>query len=317
MSMGLTHLPIKPVDLFNICRTLRLKKAKESPRSLRYELSAGQPARVVLEPWEHEIKLSAPSTYTGAKPLSIRTWGRDRLQILERLLPICKHVDIYLAGYGLPSFYVLDLGPATCTLASSGWTDTDWTGGASFELLTRRMSLSAEELLSVYDSLREDKFGTDHDLAAKTGLGVEKSRSAMSYLCQAGRAMVDLGGSVFRHRDLFFEPFDLKAANKVLRSSADDNNPAAKAARLIFEKGDARFRARRPVSTGYKLSGSVRGIQRSRVRPLLHVDHEGRIIEASCTCSTYKKLKMTKGPCEHILALRLIHMDRLEGEEKH
>ena len=64
---------------------------------------------------------------------------------------------------------------------------------------------------------------------------------------------------------------------------------------------NVRVIARRPVSTGYKLSGSARGSDGQRVRPLLHVNHEGHIIEASCTCAFYKKSKLTQGPCEHVL----------------
>jgi hypothetical protein len=52
------------------------------------------------------------------------------------------------------------------------------------------------------------------------------------------------------------------------------------------------------------------------VRPLVHVDHEGHVIEASCTCGHYLKFKLTRGPCAHILALRLAHMSRLENEDK-
>ncbi|HYT94149.1 MAG TPA: SWIM zinc finger family protein, partial [Gemmataceae bacterium] len=73
--------------------------------------------------------------------------------------------------------------------------------------------------------------------------------------------------------------------------------------------------ARRPVATGFKLSGSAKGSGSERVRPLMHVDHEGHIITAECTCGHYKKHKLTKGPCEHILALRLAHMARLESED--
>src|SRR5262249_7611717 len=91
--------------------------------------------------------------------------------------------------------------------------------------------------------------------------------------------------------------------------------PQEKAAQAIFEQGDVRIIARRPVATGYKLSGSARGgFEPGRVRPMLHVDPEGRIIEASCTCAFFKKSQLSKGPCEHILALRLAHVSRLEEE---
>src|SRR5262245_25666980 len=37
MSLGLTRFHMAPVDLFNICRYLRRRKARTSPRALRYE----------------------------------------------------------------------------------------------------------------------------------------------------------------------------------------------------------------------------------------------------------------------------------------
>ncbi len=80
----------------------------------------------------------------------------------------------------------------------------------------------------------------------------------------------------------------------------------------MLDRGDARIIAHRPVSTGYKVSGSAKGADGKRVRPRMHIDHEGRIVEASCTCRHYAKHKMTKGPCEHMLALRLAHMERIE-----
>jgi hypothetical protein len=333
MSLGLTRFHMAPVDLFNICRSLRRRKARTSPRALRYELEPGKPVRAVLEPWEDVIELTAAcpadggqplsleltpgAVYTGTKPLKIRTWGRDRLQTLARLLPLCKRIDVFLAGHGLPSIYVLDLGPLTFTLALSGWTDNDWTGGAAkFDLLTRRLLVSAADLARTYEVLKQEKRASDGAIATATGLGVEKCRSALSYLCQVGRAMFDLGGSVYRHRDLFPEPFTVKEALKVAAAPVQAKAPEEKAALEIFESGNVLLTARRPVSTGYKLTGSARGSGGERVRPLLHVDHDGHIVEASCTCGHYKKYKMTRGPCEHILALRLAHMDRLENEDR-
>src|SRR5207247_6438097 len=161
-------------------------------------LEGGQPLSLDLTPG---------AVYQGAKPLAIRTWGRDRLQTLARLLPVCKRIDVFLAGHGLPSVYVLDLGPLTFTLALSGWTDNDWTGGAKFDLLARRLTVTAAELTTTLDTLRQQRLGSEGALALATGLGVEKTRSALSYLCQVGRVMYDLAGNVYRHRELFAEPF--------------------------------------------------------------------------------------------------------------
>lgn len=312
MSMGMTHIQMAAVDLFNICRALRRRKARVSPRSLRYELEPGKRPKVVLEPWEQVIPLTGAEVFDGPKAVSIRTWGRDRFQVLARMIPICRRVDVYLAGYGLPSFYVLDLGAVTFTLGLSGWTDNDWTEGASFDLLTRQQDVTGTELMTVYESLHETRYATDQELSSRTGLNQEKCRSAASHLCGAGRAMVDLVNGVYRHRDLFSDPFTPKDAAKAVSAQAEEQNPDAKAARQIFENGDARFTARRPVSTGYKLTGSVKGGDGKRVRPLLHVDFESRIVDATCTCPKFKHSKLTQGPCEHMLALRLLHMELLE-----
>jgi hypothetical protein len=317
MAMGLHRFTLAPIDLFNICRFLARHHAKTSPRALRYELEPGRRVRVVFEPWEHVIELSPTAIYEGPKPLSVRTWGRDRLRVLQRLLPVVEKVDVYVAGQlGLPSVYVADLGDLTFTLALSGWTENDWSGGAKFDLLTRRLAVSAAELTSVYESLRATRYATDVSIAQATGLGVEKARSAASHLCQIGRAMYDLGGGVFRHRELFAVPFTAADAAAAVKPAETETDPEAKAARTIFQRGDVRVIARRPVSTGFKLSGSAKGVDGGRVRPLVSVDHAGQILEGTCTCAFFKKHQMTRGPCQHLLALRLAHMARLSEEDK-
>lgn len=314
MAMGLTSFEVAPIDLLNIIRFLNRNKTRTSPRALRWELVPGKRIRAVLEPWEYPVELA--TVFTGPKEMVVRTWGRDRLKTIARLLPVAKRVRVYVAGLGMPSMYDLDLGDVSFTLALSGWTDNDWAGGAKFDLLSRRLDGSAAELMVTYDALKGPRFGTEIDIAKKTGLGVEKTRSALSYLCQVGRVMFDLGNNVYRHRDLFFDAFTLKEAQGAVAAVIEEQNPFAKAARLIFDSDNCRVIARRPVATGFKLSGSVLGTKGDRVRPQLHVDHEGQIIEGSCTCSHHQSHQLTKGPCEHLLALRLAHMEKLEQEDK-
>lgn len=317
MAMGLSHFKMAPVDLYNITRYLQRRKAKTSPRALRYELEPGKPVRVVFEPWEHSITLSPLSKFTGAKAQSVRTWGRDRLRTLARLLHVTKGIDVYLAGFGLPSIYVLDLGPLVFTLGLSGWTDNDWTGGdTQFDLLTRQQTCTAQELMIVFEALRKVKRAPDEEIVKLTGLPLEKSRSALSYLCQTGRSMFDLAGGVYRHRELFLEPFTVKEAAAAVKPklSGAGSNPRETAAQAIFDGGNVRIIMRRPTKTGYKLSGSSKGADGKRVRPLLSVDKVGKIIEGTCSCDYFRSNKLTKGPCEHLLSLRLAHMDKLSKQ---
>lgn len=318
MSLGMTRLRLEPVDLYNLMRFLKRHRAKASPRAMRWELDPGKPVRVVMEPWEHAIELSPATVYDGAKKASIRTWGRDRLLTLARLIPVAQKVDVYLAGMGLPSMYVVDLGEISFTLGLSGWTDNDWTSGTQkFDLLTRRLPVSAVELTSTYEALKKVRYATDVALSTETNLGVEKTRSALSYLCQIGRGMFDLGGGVFRHRELFNEPFTVKEAVAAVKPAAPSQlTSEEKAGESIFASGGVLITARRPVSTGgYKISGSVKGTNGQRVRPVLTVDAAGHIVEATCSCAFFTKYGLTKGPCEHVMALRLGHMSRLEQED--
>jgi len=308
MSMGLSHFVLEPIDLYNLCRFLHRHKAHQSPRALRYELVPDQPVLAVLEPWEHTIVLNPERPYQGPTAQSVRTWGRDRLKNLVPLLGVCRKVDVYLAGFGMPSIYEADLGPVRFTLALSGWTDNDWTGAERFGLLTRRATTTAEELQLVYEKLRDLRRAGEGELCEAVGLTLEKTRSAVSYLCQVGRAMRDLGSGCFRHRDLFHEPFSASKALAMAERAAEESNPHAKAARAIVASDNVRLIARRPVATGVKLSGSAKGLDGERVRPLVHLDQQSNISEASCSCKFYEKHKLTQGPCEHILALRLLFL---------
>lgn len=315
MTLGLRRIRLAPVDVFNLCRLLGRFKAKSSPRALRWLLEPGRATRVVLEPWERVVELSPCSIDTGDKSMFIRTWGRDRIKLLERVLPMIRHVDVYLAGHGMPSIWVCDLGDVTLTLGLSGWTDQDWTAGASFELLGRRLDADAAALTSAYEILRRERKATIGGLAQLTGLGEQKTRACVSFLCQSGRAMFDLSSNLVRHRDLFFTPFSAQAAIAQAEQTSELQDPRAKAARAVFENGDARFTARRPYPGGYKLTGSVRGTEGERTRPLIDVDDAGRIVTATCTCKHFRTHRLTKGPCEHVLALRYAHMARLRAED--
>jgi len=87
MSLPVRRVPLSCEGLYGVLAFLKRHRARRSPRAIRFELEPGRPVSVVLEPWEQRIV--CPGTfYGGPRPETIRTWGRDRLRVLARLLPL-------------------------------------------------------------------------------------------------------------------------------------------------------------------------------------------------------------------------------------
>src|SRR5205085_8052957 len=101
MSLPMRRVPVSREGLYNVVAWLRRHKAAKSPRAVRFELQPGQPVAIVLEPWERRI-VPHGMPYNGPRAETIRTWGRDRLRGLARLLPLLGGADVYLLGSGLP-----------------------------------------------------------------------------------------------------------------------------------------------------------------------------------------------------------------------
>ena len=137
MSLPTIQFDLHPMDIYNICMVLRRHKEKKGPRGMRYVLEPGQPVKVVFEPWNLEI-VCARSPYTGSESQEVRVWGRRRIHILERLIPIAKKFTVHLLGTGMPSFYIADLGDMSFTLGLSGWTANDWSSSGNFDLMAPR-----------------------------------------------------------------------------------------------------------------------------------------------------------------------------------
>ena len=255
---------LAPIDLYNILFTLRLRKAKQAPRALRYELVPGQPPRIVLEPWDL-VLASNGGPYTGTRPMVVRTWGRNRLLVLSRLLPHARRVQVHLLGAGLPAFYVVDLGDVTFTLALSGWTDAGWAGVSTFDQLA----------------------AGDRDLAEL-------------------RAGVDLTRGTTFARPLLAAP----PPAETLRFR--DAREAA-AHRLLADAGTVTLAKVHDLGAeGERIEGQVDdGRAHRRFFAAFTIDREGRTAGASCTCPAFRRAGIKEGPCEHMIALRVLHVREL------
>lgn len=295
MTLPAVTFDLHPMDLHNMCFVLRRHKERKGPRSMRYVLQPGQPVKVVFEPWN--ITVECPrSIFQGKDPREIRVWGRRRIHILERLVPVAKKFTVHLLGRGLPSFYVADLGEMNFTLGLSGWTANDWSKSGNFDLMAPRAEVDDVTRRRVFEGLKEVWQERPDALAKRLGLDQDIVLGALAAYTQAGRAIYDLNKGVYRVRELSKEPLPLaklRFANE--REEAAQRFIEAGAVKLDTENVDAQGVAR--------LHGRVRDQGRS-YEPNLVIDGDQRLVQARCMCNFYMQNKLMRGPCEHMLALR-------------
>ena len=280
------------MDIHNLCFFLRRKKERHSPRSIRIQLKPGAPVEMVFEPWNE--KLVCPrAVYSGSEEIEIRLWGRRRLLILERLVPLAKSFEFHLLGTGLPSFVVADLGPMKFTLGLSGWTANDWSRAGQFDLLAPRRRTSTDIRERVFETIKQRWLGDVTEIANGAGAGVDRAdaASALAALAQHGRVMFDLDKQVWRFRELTREvlPFDQ------LRFLSDEERVADE----LINNGLVDVKQ----TNEHGATGVV--IENGREHSVtIETDHDDRLVDATCECHFYRKNRLRRGPCQHILALR-------------
>jgi hypothetical protein len=289
---------LAPIDLYNVLLALRMRKARTAPRGLRYELVPGEPPRLVLEPWDLVVR-STSGPYQGTQPRVVRTWGRNRLNVLARVLPHARRLQVAIAGPGLPSQYIVDLGDATLALALSGWTDAGWAGIAAFDLLAadddpRRIDALVEALATP---------STDAGLAERLGAPrAEVRRTLLGALAQL-RVGHDLATGELFARPL--TPAPVPAAALRFRDARE-----AAAHRLLAEPGAVTLtKVHDQGNEGRSIEGQIVDARAHRTfYPSMTIDQEGRTSAASCTCSAFRRAGVKEGPCEHMIALRVHHV---------
>lgn len=302
MSLPATRFDLHPMDIYNICFVLRRHKEKKGPRSMRYHLKPGEPVRVVFDPWGIEV-VCPRSLYTGSGEQQIRVWGRRRIHILERLIPVAKKFTVHLLGTGMPSFYVANLGDMSFTLGLSGWTANDWAQSGNFDLMAPRAEIDRWTQQHIFNELKKNWVENPNTLAARLGMNRAVVLGALGAYTQAGSAIYDLNKQVYRVRELCREPLPMER----LRFASEREE---KATRFLMHNAAQVASVTSDATGAYTLQGNVRDKEKS-YHPSLTVDADERIILAECSCNWHQQNKLYKGPCEHILALRMQHARRL------
>jgi len=293
MTLPARVVPLSREAVYSLLAVLRRRRARTSPRALRFELEAGKPPRVVLEPWEVAVE-SRATRYEGPSGV-VRIWGRNRLLALARALPLAERVDVRLLGTGLPSFWVVRMGEMALTLGLSGWTANDWSRGSVADLMAPKEPPSARETDALLAALRAQGPATLAALAQATGeRDPGRTAAGLLALARSGQCLMDLGAGLFRARSIL--PQALGEADMGPEpEEALGAKTIARAGTLSITRRDA------APEGGTALVGTVGGAVCEAL-----LDADGVLKKGQCRCSHHFRFGIRKGPCRHIGALRLV-----------
>ncbi len=296
MNMVARRLDLHPMDVHNFCLQMRRKKERVGPRSIRFVLAPGEPVRAVFEPWNEEV-VCRRSIYRGNVAEEVRIWGRRRLMLLERLIPVAQSFTVHLMGSGLPSFWIANMPDMQFTLGLSGWTANDWSHAGQFDLLAPRGEIDNDSKEKVFAALGKRWFATSAQLSLDTGLDRMVVERALTLYTQAGRVIYDLVNEVYRLRELARDPLPLDT----LRFASPEE---AEAQKLVALHAMSNHKVEAVADGGIRLSAQARQGDR-QYQVMLRLDADERIVDGACQCNFFTFNRMHRGPCAHMLALRM------------
>jgi hypothetical protein len=295
MSLPMRRVPVSREGLYNVLAWLKRHRAARSPRAIRFELEPGKPVALVLEPWDKRIILHG-TPYPGPRPEIIRTWGRDRLRVLARLLPLLDSADVYLLGTGLPSFWVLRMGEMRLTLGLSGWTANDWMGAAALDQIAPPAEPSADLLDDLARTFKAHPAQTFEQIRSQSGAAPAYAAAGLNQLALRGQLIHDLSSGVYRWRQIM--------PVAVAMSQIGPEHLETAAARELIAQDTVHLTRDERTPQGLRLlAGKI------PERPVeLLLDGDGRMLRGKCTCSHHFKGGLRMGPCRHLQALRAAAM---------
>ena len=295
MSLPMRRVPVSREGLYNVLAWLKRHRARRSPRAIRFELEPSKPVVIVLEPWEKRIVLHS-TPYLGSRAETIRTWGRDRLRVLARLLPLAEGADVYLLGSGFPSFWSVRMGEMRLTLGLSGWTANDWTGAGAIDQLAAPVSASNDLLGDIASLFKEKLALTFSQIQQRTGGAAPNVAAGLSRLALMGQVIHDLPAGLYRWRQIM--------PPEVSLSQIPAESPETEAGRKLAVENQVELTRDERTPSGLRLLAGQ--VPTRRVEAVL--DGDGRILRGKCTCSHHHQFGLRRGPCRHMQALRLAVM---------
>jgi hypothetical protein len=294
MAIPARHVELSTDVVYSLLATLRAKREKTGPRSLRFVLVPGKPVQIVIEPWGTTLT-SRGRVYDGAEPAEIKVWGRRRLLAFARTLPFAERFDVQLLGSGLPSVWIARLGPMRLTLALSGWTANDWSRGGSLDQYFAGFVATPGVIAAVAAHLVAARSATLAQLVAVAREDDKFVLGSLHELARRGQLAYDFATGVYRWRPIL----DVALSESMLGPEPEEVVAGRALAQAVTVVRETEVGARRLVVGKVATPGG--GVTECEAL----VDADGVFASARCSCSYFYRFKLRAGPCRHLLALRL------------
>jgi hypothetical protein len=244
-----------------------LRSLPRATREPLWAVPAGRTLRVTSRPVPGAVCLAGP----------------DRLRTMLPLLRFARALRVYgppVAPGGGPvsSVWELELPGMRYVLTLSPQHSRGFSGeGAVLEDIATDEAAGDADLLGALLSFEPRV--EPHLLAERSGIGLARTRAALTQLGTSGRVGFDAAEAAFFHRELPYDPARVAGLNPRLRS-----------ARALVEDGAVRF------TPGGTAIVSTAGGERE-------VRFDGD--RAACTCPWWFDHRGERGPCKHVLAARI------------
>jgi len=278
--------------LSRVIAVLRRHRERQGPRSLHFQLRHGSKPRITINPWGIVIE-EWQHVYDGREPADICVWGRRRLFCLERLLPHTREVVVRLLGSGMPSYWSVNLRGHRFDLGLSGWTANDWATQARFASFVSPQVVDGRLLARARDILQRELLTDPKRLGTELRVSRRHALAALQTLCQHGDAMFDLQCEAYRWRQL------LAPEDRTDAGMTDD--VADNIGEILLGKG-VRVVGRPTMTPRGNSQYTCEATIRKTFKPVLDIDTDGRVVNARCNCSYFRRNKLRLGPCPHLLA---------------
>jgi hypothetical protein len=289
MALPARRLELSVDVVYSLLAYMKRHREKTGPRSLRFELSPGKPPRIVIEPWGVTL-VSRGKPYDGPTAETIKVWGRRRLMAFARTLPIAEKFDVQLLGTGLPSVWVARMGELRMTIALSGWTANDWSGGSALDQYFGGFEAHPATIDRLSRVLQTERSATLSQLVTVANEDEKIVLGSLHALAKRGQLAYDFASGLYRWRPIM----DAALSESMLGPEPEE---VVEGRRL---QGDVNVERSAEVGAKRLVVAKVKGTSCEAL-----FDLDGVLSRAKCTCSFFHRMRLRAGPCRHLLALRL------------